>query len=116
MADVVSTIGDGLWNAFLMAWEVWWGPGLRIRDLGCDPGLRPPTSNRGGPLGGRPGAGGEGHGAGRRLVVVLLRGDRHRQVAVPEGRVGHVGARLPVRLHQPRVGAGAGALDSDRLA
>jgi uncharacterized protein len=24
MADVVSTIGDGLWNAFLMAWEVWW--------------------------------------------------------------------------------------------
>jgi uncharacterized membrane protein YraQ (UPF0718 family) len=24
MADVASTIGDGLWNAFLMAWEVWW--------------------------------------------------------------------------------------------
>src|SRR3954453_2294862 len=24
MADVVSTIGDGLWNAFLMAWEGWW--------------------------------------------------------------------------------------------
>src|SRR4051794_22319005 len=24
MADVISTIGDGLWNAFLMAWEVWW--------------------------------------------------------------------------------------------
>ena len=24
MGDVVSTIGDGLWNAFLMAWEVWW--------------------------------------------------------------------------------------------
>jgi uncharacterized membrane protein YraQ (UPF0718 family) len=21
---VISTIGDGLWNAFLMAWEVWW--------------------------------------------------------------------------------------------
>jgi uncharacterized protein len=24
MADVVSKIGDGLWNGFLMAWEVWW--------------------------------------------------------------------------------------------
>src|SRR5436190_565311 len=24
MADVVSKIGEGLWNAFLMAWEVWW--------------------------------------------------------------------------------------------
>src|SRR5262245_51887841 len=24
MADFVSTIGDGLWNALLMAWEVWW--------------------------------------------------------------------------------------------
>jgi uncharacterized membrane protein YraQ (UPF0718 family) len=24
MGDVISTIGDGLWNAFLMAWEVWW--------------------------------------------------------------------------------------------
>ena len=24
MSDVVSTIGDGLWNALLMAWEVWW--------------------------------------------------------------------------------------------
>src|SRR3954464_871845 len=24
MGDVLSTIGDGLWQAFLMAWEVWW--------------------------------------------------------------------------------------------
>jgi uncharacterized protein len=24
VADLVSTLGDGLWNAFLMAWEVWW--------------------------------------------------------------------------------------------
>ncbi|MGN6187620.1 MAG: permease, partial [Conexibacter sp.] len=24
MSDVISTIGDGLWNAVLMAWEVWW--------------------------------------------------------------------------------------------
>jgi uncharacterized membrane protein YraQ (UPF0718 family) len=24
MDDVLSTFGDGLWNALLMAWEVWW--------------------------------------------------------------------------------------------
>jgi uncharacterized membrane protein YraQ (UPF0718 family) len=24
MQDVLSKLGDGLWNAFLMAWEVWW--------------------------------------------------------------------------------------------
>src|SRR5216110_3918097 len=24
MADVMNKIGDGLWNAVLMAWEVWW--------------------------------------------------------------------------------------------
>jgi uncharacterized membrane protein YraQ (UPF0718 family)/YHS domain-containing protein len=24
MADLISKIGDGFWNAFLMAWEVWW--------------------------------------------------------------------------------------------
>jgi uncharacterized protein len=24
MSDVISTAADGLWNAFLMAWEVWW--------------------------------------------------------------------------------------------
>src|SRR5215211_941374 len=24
MTDIVSKVGDGLWNAVLMAWEVWW--------------------------------------------------------------------------------------------
>jgi uncharacterized protein len=24
MSDVINKLGDGLWNAFLMAWEVWW--------------------------------------------------------------------------------------------
>ena len=24
MADVIAKVGDGLWNAVLMAWEVWW--------------------------------------------------------------------------------------------
>src|SRR5918911_88684 len=24
MGDVISKIGDGLWQAFEMAWEVWW--------------------------------------------------------------------------------------------
>src|SRR3954452_21824470 len=25
VGDVISKLGDGFWNAFLMAWEVWWG-------------------------------------------------------------------------------------------
>src|SRR5215216_5821050 len=24
MTDILDTLGDGLWNAFLLAWEVWW--------------------------------------------------------------------------------------------
>ena len=24
MADVIAKVGDGLWNAVLMAWQVWW--------------------------------------------------------------------------------------------
>src|SRR2546423_13187613 len=24
MGDLISKIGDGLWNAFLMGWQVWW--------------------------------------------------------------------------------------------
>ena len=24
MADVIAKVGDGLWNAVLMAWAVWW--------------------------------------------------------------------------------------------
>src|SRR5215210_4086728 len=24
MGDLLGKLGDGLWNAFLMAWEVWW--------------------------------------------------------------------------------------------
>src|SRR5215211_9424362 len=24
MGDVLGKLGEGLWNAFLMAWEVWW--------------------------------------------------------------------------------------------
>src|SRR3954469_11714036 len=24
MADVIAKVGDGRWNAVLMAWEVWW--------------------------------------------------------------------------------------------
>src|SRR3954465_15940894 len=24
VADVIAKVGDGLWNALLMAWEVWW--------------------------------------------------------------------------------------------
>src|ERR671935_858264 len=56
MADVASKIGDGFWNAFLMAWEVWWAlvlgffisaivqawvPRRRIEAALSGPGVRP---------------------------------------------------------------------------
>jgi uncharacterized membrane protein YraQ (UPF0718 family)/YHS domain-containing protein len=54
--DVISKLGDGLWNAFLMAWEVWWAlvlgffisavvqawvPRERVESALADEGLKP---------------------------------------------------------------------------
>src|SRR3954463_7903173 len=56
MADVIAKVGDGLWNAVLMAWEVWWalvlgfaisaivqawGPRERVERALAGDGLRP---------------------------------------------------------------------------
>ena len=46
MSEVISTIGDGLWNAVLMAWEVWWALVLGLRDLGDRPGLGAARAHR----------------------------------------------------------------------
>ena len=88
MADVIAKVGDGLWNAVLMAWEVWWAlvlgfaisaivqawvPRERVERALAGDGLRP---------------GGPRDRARRRVVVVLLRRDRDRQEPVPEGRLG----------------------------
>ena len=85
-----------------MAWAVWWAlvlgfaisaivqawvPRERIQRALGGGGLRPIA---------------RGHRAGRGLLLLLLRGDRDRQVALSEGRLGRLRACLPVRLHQPR--------------
>ena len=116
MADVISTIGEGFKQSFLMAYEVWWAlvlgfaisaivqawvPRERIQSALAGSGI--------GPLA-------RATGLGRRLFVLLLRRDRDRQVPLPEGRLGGHLAGLPVRLHQPRLGARAGDLDPARLA
>ena len=77
---------DGLWNAFRMAWEVWWAlvlgfplsaivqawvPRRAAAARARRPGLRTGRARD------RP---------RRRIVVVQLRGGRDREVAVPEGR------------------------------
>ena len=92
------------------------GPGARLRDLGDRPGLGSARADRERAVGKRAHAARQGDRARRRLVLLLLRGDRDRQVAVSEGRLGGDRARLPVRLDQPGLGAGAGALGADRLA
>ena len=67
---------------------------------------------------GRPPPRGSRPGVGVRddVVVVLLRGDRHGQVAVPEGRGLHLGHGLHVRLHQPGDRARCRAGDPHGLA
>ena len=109
-------IWHGLRDSFLMAWEVWWAlvfgfaisaivqawvPRERIEARSAARGARLDR------LGDR---------ARRRLVLLLLRGDRDRQVAVPEGGERRGGARVPVRVDEPRLGAGARAVGADRLA
>ena len=83
---VFEKIGDGLWNALLMAWEVWWALVLGFRSRrSCRRGSRASAIQAA--------LAGEGlaplaraTGARRGLLVVLLRGDRDRQEPVPEGR------------------------------
>jgi len=85
MGDFVSTVGDGLWNAFLMAYEVWWALVLGF--------------------------------AISAIVQAWVPRERvERALAVREGRLGRHRARLPIRLHEPRLGAGARAVDPDRVA
>src|SRR3989440_1499085 len=83
MSDVLSKIGDGLSNAFLMAYEVWWALvlGFAISDR---PGLDPPTQDRGAPRRQRSSTRCARHRARSSFLVVLLRGDRNRQVALSE--------------------------------
>src|SRR6476659_8331772 len=46
-----------------------------------------------------------GDRAGRRVLIMLLRRHRDRQVALSEGRVGGQRAGIPVRFDQPGMGA-----------
>src|ERR671931_2803971 len=92
------------------------GAGAGLRDLGDRPGLGAEAASRGRARGLGPEAGGVGDRSRRRLLLVLLRRDRDRQVAVPEGGVGRHRPRLPVRLDEPGLGARPRALGPDRLA
>src|SRR5207248_505851 len=92
------------------------GAGVGVRDLGDRPSLGAAGADRGGAVGLGAEAGGARDRARRRLVVVLVCGDRDREVAVPEGRLGGHGARLPIRLDEPGLGARPRPLDLDRLA
>ena len=87
MTDALNVIWHGLRDSFLMAWEVWWALVLgfaisaivqawvpRERVEAALPGRVPPDRAR--------------DRARRGFLVVLVRRDRDRQVAVPEGRLG----------------------------
>ena len=82
MGDVIAKILDGLENAGLMAYEVWWALVLGFAISAIVQAWVPRAADRGALSGGGLRAGRQGHRPRRRLVVVLLRGDRDRQLAV----------------------------------
>ena len=86
IGNAVSQLGTALGNALLMAWEVWWalvlGFAISAVVQAWVPRERIECALAGG--GARP----CGDRAGRGVLVVLLRGDRDREVPVPEGRLG----------------------------
>ena len=121
LAEPSDTLGgmwvvDGLTNAFRMFWEVWWAlvlgfvlsgivqawvPRERLeRALGGRGSREVATRDR----------------SRRRVVVVLVRGDRDRQVDVREGREPRLGDDVPVRVDEPRLRARARPLALPRLA
>ena len=87
-----------------------------VRDLGDRAGVGTAGAHRVGPRRGRPPPARVGHRPRRRVVVVLLRRGRDRQVDLPEGSVRLVDPRLSVRVDEPRVGARARPVGADRLA
>lgn len=105
MSAALEVIGEGFANAFLMAWQVWWalvlGFAISAVVQAWVPRERIQSALGGG--GPRPIALATGLGAASQL-----RGDRDRQVALPEGCLGGQRARLPVRIHEPRGGARVG--------
>ena len=92
------------------------GARVRLRDLRGRAGVGAPRADRAEPLRKRDRPGRTGDAARRGVVVVLVRGRRDREVALPEGRVGRDRARVPVRLDEPRLGARPRDLDPHGLA
>ena len=116
MGGALEVIWHGLRDSLLMAWAVWWAlvlgfaisaivqawvPRERIERTLSGSGARPR---------------GACHRSRRGLLLVLLRRCRDRPLAVREGCLLRHGARVSVRLHQPRLGARSRAVGTDRLA
>ena len=116
MGEVLSTVWDGLQNAFLMAYEVWWALVLGFAISAIVQAWVPRERVERALAGTGVARGRQGDGARRRVLVVLLRGDRDRPLAVRQGRVRRHRALVPVRVHEPGLGAGIGPLGPDRVA
>ena len=114
--SVLQTIGDGLSNAFLMAWQVWWALVLGFAISGVVQAWVPRAriERALGGSGARPVALATGLGAASSSCS-------YAAIAIAkslftEGRLGGVGAGVPVRLDQPRDRARDRDLDPDRMA
>ena len=113
--SVLQTIGDGLGNAFLMAWQVWWALVLGFAISGvARPGCRAPASSTRWP----------GRARARWRSPPALAQPRRRAPTRPSrspsrcSRRAHlrVCTRVPVLLDQPRNRARGRDLDPDGVA
>src|SRR4051812_20677024 len=111
----MDTILNGLQDAFLMAWEVWWALVLGFAISAIVQAWVPRERIEAALAGSGPKPVGLATALGAASSSCSY-GDRHRQEPVRQGRLGGHGAGLPVRLHEPGVGARAGAVGADRLA
>ena len=99
-----------------MAWQVWWALVLGFAISGDRPGVGPARASPA-----DAGRGGAGAAVARDLLGAASSSCSYAAVAIArslfaKGRLGGQRAGVPVRLHQPGVGARPGAVDPDRLA
>jgi hypothetical protein len=114
MGYLLSELGTALKDAFLMAWAVWWALVLGFLISAHRSGLGPAGADRTVVERQRRATGRAGDGPGRRVIVVLVCGDRDCKDAVSEGRFGGIGDGVPVRLDQPGLGAWSPATNATR--
>ena len=116
MNGALSTLGDGLKQSFLMAYEVWWALVLGFAISAIVQAWVPRERVEGALSGSGVGPIAKATGLGAASSSCSYAAIAIAKSLFQKGASARARARLPVRLDQPRLGAGAGYLGPDRLA